>query len=271
MMHLHLISKEQAVAMGARSYFTGKPCRRGNSAPRSVSEGRCLCCECTSSKRQYFHQNKERLSAANAEWRKNNHEKVLATAKQYRDENKEKIKVKKALYYSANEEKISSRKREKYASDPSKAKEQAKRYRQLNPDKVELFSRAYRERKSIEIAAKTRSWRANNKDKVRAHAEQNADKLAAKHARRRARKLNAMPKWFCELDEFVWQEAADLVRSRRDATGIEWAADHMIPLAAKRACGLHVWNNCQVIPSYQNGWKGNRMSLTEPDEWLRHL
>ena len=83
--------------------------------------------------------------------------------------------------------------------------------------------------------------------------------------------MQALPAWSDELDVFVWQEAAHLVRLRKSATGIDWAADHMIPLAAKTACGLHVGRNCQVIPAYLNNRKNNKLIFTEPFEWMAHV
>lgn len=94
--------------------------------------------------------------------------------------------------------------------------------------------------------------------------------MAADH-KRRARKVKAIPPWFGELDALVWLEASDLVQRREAATGFPWHADHMIPLAARKACGLHVAENCQVIPAALNTWKQNRMILTKPLEWLIHV
>jgi len=45
----------------------------------------------------------------------------------------------------------------------------------------------------------------------------------------------------------------------------------MIPLAARKACGLHVASNCQVIPAKLNVSKNNKLILTQPREWIQHL
>lgn len=89
-------------------------------------------------------------------------------------------------------------------------------------------------------------------------------------ARRRASKLAAMPAWRTELDDLIETEANDLAKLREKATGVHWQVDHMIPLKAKTACGLHVGLNLQVIPATLNRWKKARMLLTEPGEWIRH-
>ena len=78
-----------------------------------------------------------------------------------------------------------------------------------------------------------------------------------------------MPGWYGELDEFVLREAHTLCELRRKYTGFDWHIDHMIPLRARNVCGLHVWNNFQVIPASLNLSKGNKMLYTKPHEWLR--
>ncbi len=80
-----------------------------------------------------------------------------------------------------------------------------------------------------------------------------------------------MPRWFGEFDEFVMDHAHELARMRHDATGVDWNVDHMIPLQAKSASGLHVGMNVQVIPQALNAMKLNRMVMTEPGQWVGYL
>jgi hypothetical protein len=93
----------------------------------------------------------------------------------------------------------------------------------------------------------------------------------ARHAKRRSHKLNATPGWEAELLDFVTREAADVAKRREAATGIAWHIDHMIPLRADNVCGLHVWNNLQVIPAAMNCAKNNRLIWSERGEWLRDI
>jgi hypothetical protein len=96
----------------------------------------------------------------------------------------------------------------------------------------------------------------------------NPEKACAYVNARRARKLRAIPSWFGEFDEFVIEEAALLCALRRDSFGFKWQMDHMIPLMAESACGLHCANNIQVIPARLNASKRNNLVFTEPLEWL---
>lgn len=62
----------------------------------------------------------------------------------------------------------------------------------------------------------------------------------------------------CELTEFVFEEMCSLRELRKEATGFDWHIDHIVPLNHKKACGLHNYNNLQLVPAWWNVKKGNR-------------
>lgn len=98
------------------------------------------------------------------------------------------------------------------------------------------------------------------------------DKKATARAgvsRRAAARINAIPCWFGEFDALVFLEAAKLCQVRELQTGIQWHIDHMVPLRAADACGLHCAENIQVIPAAMNLEKNNSMTLTIRNEWLK--
>lgn len=119
--------------------------------------------------------------------------------------------------------------------------------------------RAYHKANPEKSRAKSRAWKAANPE-----AAGNQTRV------RRARKLNAIPAWFSELDELAMLESADVAVKRELVTGFGWHIDHMVPLAARQACGLHIAHNLQVIPAAMNQAKGRKMQLTEPGEWVRY-
>jgi hypothetical protein len=144
-----------------------------------------------------------------------------------------------------------------YAAAPELARVKAARWRETSPQVVSETLRRYR---------------LKNRDKVleskRAYWRDNPGKRVAADAKRRSKKVMATPPWFGEFDDLVWSEAGDLIRIREAATGIKWHADHAIPLASKTACGLHVAQNCQVIPAALNLAKNNRTAFTAPGSWI---
>ncbi len=178
-------------------------------------------------------------------------------------------------YYEDNREAYAERDARYYADNRERILDRHQAYREQNRDDVLERHRRYRvENHSAQLERQRDHYRRNRDavlDAQRRYIKDNREKVNAKTALRRSRKLQAVPGWFGELDEFVWREAADLVILRRDATGIDWASDHMIALAGRRVCGLHVATNCQVIPAYLNARKNNKVIMTEPDDWLLHI
>jgi 5-methylcytosine-specific restriction endonuclease McrA len=95
-------------------------------------------------------------------------------------------------------------------------------------------------------------YRLENSEKVRAsrsitHAK-HPKKAYARKAKRRAAKLQRVPRW------------ADLkaIQAFIVACPSGWAADHIIPLQGKLVSGLHVLNNLQYLTRAENSAKGNR-------------
>lgn len=80
--------------------------------------------------------------------------------------------------------------------------------------------------------------------------------------------MNATVEWDMDFTKFVIEEAYDLAIKREQITGFAWCVDHVIPLQAKKVCGLHVWSNIQVIPAVLNIRKSNRLLFTNVGEWL---
>lgn len=88
--------RELAIAAGKLHYLTGRPCKRGHIAPRSVTSYRCLECHRIFGGK-WLKDNPDKTSIAGAKWRKNNPEKARANTL---DWNKKNIK----LIYERNAE-----------------------------------------------------------------------------------------------------------------------------------------------------------------------
>lgn len=122
--------------------------------------------------------------------------------------------------------------------------------------------RVYARQNRAAARARRAAWMENNPSGQRSITRRayvkRKDYYYAANAKRRAAKYQAIPSWYGELDELVMQEAADLAKRRKAATGFKWHTDHIVPLCSKLVCGLHVYNNIQVIPAVLNHRKGNR-------------
>lgn len=188
-------------------------------------------------------------------------------------------------YQRANVERINARRRAVYAANVEQERERRAKYyeatnarrsanRKTNASQVRAAEAAYRTANAQRLAQYSTAYRAANVEQTRErmHHYYLANRSAAfiRKARRRAIELQRLPNWRNDLDDLVEQEARDLV-VRRSSSGCIWHVDHMFPLQARKVSGLHVWNNLQVIPALLNLRKRNKMQLTQPLEWLRHV
>lgn len=227
-----IISLKEAKAKGLKYYFTGKPCLNGGIAARLVSGSGCMCQVC--------------------------YEGRLARARQYKKDNRDTVRATKRQWNAKNPEAKKVYDRRTY-----------EKYRETRLIRVGL----YREENRETIAERQRLYYKNNRDDrlgyMRRYNEEKPEKALANNAKRRAYKRRAIPVWFSEFDQFVIEEAYDLAAQRLIDTGVEWHVDHMIPLKARKASGLHCADNIQVIPALMNASKHNKMILTKPLEFLR--
>jgi len=141
----------------------------------------------------------------------------------------------------------------------SNNKEVNKKWKENNKDKMAQYKKNWAVKNKEDAKENLRQWKLRNKEKVLAETE-----------KRRAIKNKALPSWYGELDAFVMHESLLLAKARKKATGFNWHMDHMIPLMAKTASGLHCAYNIQVIPEWMNCSKGNKMLYTQPYEWIRY-
>lgn len=164
------------------------------------------------------------------------------------------------------------KKRQHYMSNKDHFSDYCKRRRSENKDQLKVKARDYYERNKEKIRLKQKEYsRVNSKTivvRVTEWGKRNPDSLNARTVVRRANRLDRMPLWYGEFDEFVWREAARLVRSRSEITGIKWHADHIVPLSCRTASGFHSGANCQVIPAKLNIRKSNKLILTTSSEWI---
>jgi hypothetical protein len=95
----NIISRDEAKALDLKRFFTGKPCKRGHIAERSVHSGRCLeCGRARSAKWKAANQKRVREAA----WRAENKEKIAAYERQWYAKNRDKILSKRAAWRAAN-------------------------------------------------------------------------------------------------------------------------------------------------------------------------
>ena len=94
-----------------------------------------------------------------------------------------------------------------------------------------------------------KKFRKENKERLAPLERYRANK-------RRAMKYNATPSWSQDDKIAVLYEKAKWLES---LTGLKYHVDHIIPLQGKNVCGLHVWENLQILEMKLNISKSNKL------------
>lgn len=144
--------------------------------------------------------------------------------------------------------------------------------RKHDPEYLAMRQQYYETTRDVQLTMK-RAKNATPEAKAAKAAKRKAEAHLYRgyEQKRRARLKGAVPPWFGEFDELVLAEAAELCVRRATITAMPWEIDHMVPLLATRASGLHCADNVQVIPQWLNRTKNRRMILTQPREWLMRI
>lgn len=160
----------------------------------------------------------------------------------FRENNRDELLAKKRAHYAKNKERLLEEKRVSYAT-------------------VAVEKRAYQRQHyaSNKQAAleNNKNFHLKNPDYYKKFREANPAKVNAKESKRRAAKLQRTPAWLDEEDYWLIEQAYELAALRTKLFGFSWHVDHIIPLQAKLASGLHVPTNLQVIPWIENVTKQN--------------
>lgn len=117
-MDTEIISREKARDHGLKFYFTGKPCKRGHTCERYVSNGKCKVCKNTINAK-YRQENRQKLRDKQLKYCRDNHEQVLERKRKYRQENRQKLRDKQLKYCRDNHEQVLERKRKHYQNNKS--------------------------------------------------------------------------------------------------------------------------------------------------------
>ena len=227
------IPKKIAKERGLNRYFTGNTCKRGNVAPRAVSDAKCMCIAC-----------KKALREVKREYNNTEHGKLLKKKHAQKS-------------YITNKESINKKNRE-YRLQPENKERKLILDRNWRKNNPLACMKSYR-KFSLKHPEKIKSWRKKWNSKNRPKKSQYAisRRLVVKNAQ-----------FHTELTEFVFNQAHELAKQREILLGILIHVDHMIPLQNPDVCGLHTWNNFQCLPQVMNNSKSNKLIYTNPHEWL---
>lgn len=143
-------------------------------------------------------------------------------------------------YYITNKEKILEKAKNYKELNKKLIKEATKKYRNVNNRKIITYQQKYRKENKESINKKARDYQKINSFIYNFH-----------NSKRRARKLQATPKWANLL------KIKEIYRDRPKGMQV----DHIIPLKGKLVCGLHVEYNLQYLTPEQNKKKANKYKI----------
>lgn len=109
-MHIHIILRSTAKAMGLKRYFPASTCKNGHTGERYTITGQCIKCfegrgstpDRVEYQRAYREENKESLAASKLAYYLENREKFDQWRRDYIERNRDQIKIMKRAYVLAN-------------------------------------------------------------------------------------------------------------------------------------------------------------------------
>lgn len=121
-------------------------------------------------------------------------------------------------------------------------------YCKKNPEKINSQRREYWHKNPEKCRQYNLKWSKNN-----------PDKKASMGAKRRAKSLNATPKWLTQSQINIIEAFYTASSRLSKCIGIPHEVDHIIPLQGPGVSGLHVPWNLQILPASINRSKGNKL------------
>lgn len=199
-----------------------------------------------------YQENSEARRIYQKAYRKENREAVLISRKEHYQENREAISISKKAYYQENSEAILASQKEYYQKNREALLISHEAYRKANSEAKRIYSKTYYQKHK---AAK----QLYNK----AYGKKNPHNVRARQAKRRTMKRNAYPSWLSDEHQkqiaFKYKIAAKMTAM----TGVTYEVDHIIPLSAGSACGLHVPWNLRVITAKENRSRPKKFTSEE--------
>jgi hypothetical protein len=108
-------------------------------------------------------------------------------------------------------------------------------------------------------------YSVKNRDKINAKTKEyenkNPGKKIARKAVRRAKEINATPKWLSKEQRLEIQEYYIMAKELEKVFPWKQHVDHIVPLKHDKVCGLHTPWNLQILSAKANMEKSNKFEV----------
>ena len=138
------------------------------------------------------------------------------------------------------------------------------RNRTKNCTKKKEYMKKYNKKYREENTEYYKEYKRNNKEIAKKQKKEyrikNRATLNSQEAKRRFAKHKATPEWSeLAMINILFEKAKWL----ESLTGLKYHIDHIIPLKSNNVCGLHVWQNLQILDATLNLQKSNKIGDLE--------
>ena len=161
-------ARSDAKHVGAKYYFTGRPCKRGHIAPRSTTDGVCTICK--------------------REWKQTNKEKVYKYNKPFRKR-----------YYAKNQTQIRQKVIQWNADHPEQKRQQSANWRKTNPKLTNEINKRWLHNNPQKVA----QYRIKRRNTIQQATVKWADQQAIKKLYSQAKQLTEKTGVEYEVDHIV--------------------------------------------------------------------
>lgn len=125
-----------------------------------------------------------------------------------------------------------------------------RKYYKLNKEKYKQYSLKIDHKEKYKKTIEKNPYYYRNK------YNKNIAKYRFYYRNRQLLRKNATPKWAdLEKIKILYEKAVWL----EQLTGLKYHVDHVIPLNGKDVCGLHIWENLQILEASINISKSNNI------------
>ena len=265
-----IMDRKTAISLGAKKYYTGKPCPRGHICDRYVDKATCVECSKAASK-NWMKNNKERVNARVKKSYLKNADKMRKRARDWYWENTEKARETNKRSYANDRDRRIAKNREWKKNNPEKVKAAFKDWCKNNPEKMKEFSRNNAKKHAVENRIRASKWRSENieraNERVRIWNLENPEKRRAHRYKREAIKRAADGSFTSEDIKRIYKMQNGKCPYCGIKLKMKYEIDHIIALSKG---GSNYANNIQLLCTNTDGNSCNQSkSAKDPIDFAR--